>query len=303
MFMPWRISVDLMSITLLEALNSGAEFLKEKGIGNPRSSAELLLCSILNWDRVDLYLNKDNVLKTKDREKFDRFLEERASGKPIQYITGSAEFLDLEFKVDPRALIPRPETEILTLSVIEHFKKAKREKEALRIIDLGTGSGVIAVTLANVFTSSLVYATDISKDALELAEENARMHEVEQRTDFILGDLFQPLGHRNLENSVDCIVSNPPYVTDDDFENLNREIIDFEPRSALFSGNDGLSFHKRIVEASTAFLKKGGLLALEVGMGDAERLSEIIESKNLFHKTKTIKDLAGIKRIVRVLKS
>ena len=291
-----------MSITLLEALNSGAEFLKERGIGNPRSSVELLLCSILNLNRVDLYLNKDNVLKTKDKEKLDRFIEERALGKPLQYITGSTEFLDLEFKVDPRALIPRPETEILTLSVMEHFEKAKRENEALRIVDLGTGSGVIAVTLAKNLTSSLVYATDISKDALELAEENAKMHKVEHRIDFISGDLFQPLEDKNLKNSVDCIVSNPPYVRDDDYRSLASEIRDFEPQVALFSGDDGLSFHTRIVEGSRAYLKGGGLLALEVGMGDAERLFEIIESENLFHKAEIIKDLAGIKRIVKVLK-
>jgi len=291
-----------MSITLLEALNSGVELLKEKGIGNPRSSAELLLCSILNLTRVDLYLNKDQVFKDKDQNNFDKFLKERASGKPIQYITGSTEFLDLEFKVDPRVMIPRPETEILTLSVIDHFKDLRKESDPLKIIDLGTGSGVIAVALAANFKNSSVYATDISGDALELASQNATKHKVKHRIDFILGDLFQPLENRNLQDSVDCVVSNPPYVKDDDSESLSKEITDFEPRVALFSGDDGLNFHKRIVEGSRLYLKSGGLLAVEVGLGDGERLVDFIESQGLFHKAQIIKDLAGIKRIVKALK-
>ncbi len=290
-----------MSITLLEALNSGVNLLKEKGIGNPRSSAEVLLCSVLNLNRVDLYLNKDQVLKDKDKKIFDKFLEERVSGKPIQYITGSTEFLDLEFRVDSRALIPRPETEILTLSVIDHFKKAKKEKEPLKIVDLGTGSGVIAVALAANFENCSVYATDISEDALELAAENAKKNKVEDRIQFVTGDLFQPLEIKNLQGLADCVVSNPPYVRDEDSENLSEEITDFEPKVALFSGDDGLNFHKRIVEECKAYLKSGGLLALEVGLGDAERLFDFIRSEGSFHKIGMIKDLAGIKRIVKAL--
>lgn len=292
-----------MSVTLLEALNSGAKFLKEKGIGNPRSSGELLLCSILNLNRVDLYLNKDEVLKQEDKKTFDKFLEERGSGKPIQYITGSTEFLDLEFKVDPRVLIPRPETEILTLSVIEHFRGTKKDEEDLKIIDLGTGSGVIAITLAKNLKNSQVYVTDISKDALELAAENAERHKVEDRIELILGDLFEPLEDKNLQNSVDCIVSNPPYVKDDDFNSLPEEIRDFEPRVALFSGEDGLKFHRAIVQGSKTYLRSSGLLALEVGWEDGEELVEFIKTEDLYQKTTTVKDLAGIKRIVRALKS
>jgi release factor glutamine methyltransferase len=291
-----------MSITLIDALNSGTKLLKEKGIGNPRSSAELLLCSILDMTRVDLYLNKDQILKEKDKDRFDRFLEERAWGKPIQYITGEIEFLDLEFKIDPRAMIPRPETEILTLAVLNHFEKTKKETEALKIIDLGTGSGVIAVTLAKNLESSFVYATDISKDALELAGENAKRNEVEDRIEFISGDLFQPLKTRELQDLVDCVVSNPPYVKEEEYENLSQEVKNFEPKISLFSGDDGLGFHKKIVDECKFFLKSGGLLALEVGYEDGERLVDLIEAKGGFKKIEIIKDLAGIKRIVKALK-
>ncbi|MGB2698133.1 MAG: peptide chain release factor N(5)-glutamine methyltransferase [Candidatus Zixiibacteriota bacterium] len=291
-----------MSTTLLEALNSGVKFLKERGIGNPRSSAEILLCSILDLSRVDLYLNKDQVLNEKDKRKLDEFLEERASGKPLQYITGSTEFLDLEFKVDPRVMIPRPETEILTLSVIDHFKKIKKENQPLKIIDLGTGSGVIAITLAVNLKESLIYATDISEDALKLASDNATKHKVEERIEFNSGDLLQPLENKNIQNSVDCIVSNPPYVKDDDSESLSKEITDFEPRVALFSGDDGLNFNRRIVKECHKYLKRDGLLALEVGWEDGDRLDDFIQSGGLFHEIETIKDLAGIKRIVTALK-
>jgi len=291
-----------MSIILLEALNSGVNLLKEKGIGNPRSSAELLLCSILNLNRVDLYLSKDSILEDEDKKRFDEFLNQRASGMPVQYIIGLTEFLDLEFKIDPRALIPRPETEILTLSVIEHFKKAKGEGEPLKIIDLGTGSGVIAVTLAVNLKNSLIYATDISGDALKLASENAKKNKVDGQIEFILGDLFQPLKNRNLENSIDCIVSNPPYVKEDDSESLDKEITDFEPRVALFSGDDGLNFHKRIVRECKVYLKTDRLLALEVGYRDGQRLIDFIKAEGSFHQIEIIKDLAGIKRIVKALK-
>jgi release factor glutamine methyltransferase len=197
-----------MSVTLLEALNSGAKLLRERGVGNPRSSAELLLCSILNLNRVDLYLNKDQILKDKDKKKFDSFLKQRGSGKPMEYITGSTEFLDLEFKVDPRAMIPRPETEILTLAVIDHFQDIKKQSDPLKIIDLGTGSGVIAIALAVNLKNSSVYATDISEDALKLAAENAKRNKVEARIKFLLGDLFQPLETKNLRSLVDCIASS-----------------------------------------------------------------------------------------------
>jgi release factor glutamine methyltransferase len=291
-----------MSTILLEALNSGANFLKEMGIGNPRSSTEVLLSSILNLSRVDLYLNKDQVLNEKDKKRFDEFLKERASGKPLQYITGSIEFLDLEFMIDPRAMIPRPETEILTLSVIDHFKEIKEEFHSLKIIDLGTGSGVIAVTLAVNLKNSFIYATDISGDALKLAFENAKENKVEGKIEFISGDLFQPLENRNLENSIDCIVSNPPYVKEGDCETLSKDITDFEPKMALFSGDDGLNFHKRILKESMRYLRKDGLLALEVGWEDGDRLTDLIGSEGFFHETEIIKDLAGIKRIVKALK-
>lgn len=287
-----------MAQTLLETLNSATSLLKDKNIPNPRSTTELFLSSILNLKRVDLYLNKEKILSENEKEMLDFFVEQRISGTPIQYITKSTGFYRLEFKTDSRAMIPRPETETLVNEVIQHFKMLKFESEPIKIIDIGTGSGVIAITLAYELKNSFVYATDISKNALELASENARMNKVEKRIKFILGDLFEPLKNKNLYNSFDCIVSNPPYVKDSDYKNLDKEIKDFEPKVAFLSGDDGINFHKKIAEDGVKHLKKGGLLGLEVSFGDAERLVDYLYSNSSYSKIKTVKDLAGIKRVV-----
>jgi len=287
-----------VSQSILTALNFATSLLKEKNIPNPRSTSELFLSSILNLKRVDLYLNKEKILSDKEREKLDSFLEQRISGAPIQYITKSTGFYGLEFKTDPRAMIPRPETETLVSEVIKHFKKIKRESDALKIADIGTGSGVIAITLAFELKKSLVYATDISKDALDLASENAKINEVEKRIEYFLGNIFGPFDNRNLGNSFDCIVSNPPYVRDSDFENLDKEIKDFEPEAAFLCGDDGINFHKKIAEDGIKYLKEGGLLALEVALDDDEKLVEFLSSVLSYHNLRVVKDLAGIRRVV-----
>jgi release factor glutamine methyltransferase len=297
-------------MTILEALSKATEILRENKISNPHSTAEIFLFSILNLKRVDLYLNKDKILTQPENEKLNSYLQQRISGKPIQYVTGEVGFFGFEFKIDPRAMIPRPETEVLVSEIVEQFKKTKKEFDPLRIIDTGTGSGVIAITLAKELANSIIYATDISKDALELAKENAERNDVEQRIEFVYGDLFKPLKEKNVENSIDCIVSNPPYVKDSELGKLDKEIRDFEPKVALLSGEDGIGFHEKITEGAVAYLKSGGLLALEVGLGDAERLAQFISSNrqdvvktlrashNSYENIKIVKDLAGIKRVV-----
>jgi len=291
-----------MAQTLLETLNSATSLLKEKNIPNPRSTSELFLSSILNLKRVDLYLNREKILSEKEKDKLFFYVKERISGKPIQYIIKNTGFYGLEFKTDPRAMIPRPETETLVNEVIQHFKMLKIESEPIKIIDIGTGSGVIAITLAYELKNSFVYATDISKDALELALENAKIFKVEKRVEFVLGDLFDPLRNKNLVNSFDCIVSNPPYVKDSDYKNLDKEIKDFEPEVAFLCGDDGIKFHKKIAKEGVKYLKKGGLLGLEVALGDAEGLVDYLYSNSSYSEIKTVEDLAGIKRVVLGLK-
>jgi release factor glutamine methyltransferase len=288
-----------MRNTCLEILNQGVEKLRIAGIDRPRTNAELLLGAVLNKSKADLYLDKDQILTSDEIEKFNQYVKERISHRPVQYIIGTIEFFGLEFKVDERVLIPRSETETLVEVVIEHFEK----KEKPKIIDLGTGSGAIAISLAKNLKDALVYATDVSKDALEVAKENALKNMVNNQIEFICGDLFEPLKNKNLEGQMDCVVSNPPYVSEDEFENLPKEIKDYEPIVALASEGKGVLFHKKIIEGSLDLLKEGGILALEVGLGQASKVAELIQDHVAFRNTEIKKDLGGIERIVVTYKT
>jgi release factor glutamine methyltransferase len=288
----------LMGNTCLEILNQAVEKLRLAGIDRPRTNAELLLGSVLNENKVDLYLDKDRILTSDEIEKFHQYTKERISHRPVQYIIGTVEFFGLEFKVDERVLIPRLETETLVEVVIAQLVNKKNPK----IIDLGTGSGAIAISLAKNLNSPFIYATDVSKDALDVAKGNAIKNKVENQIEFLCGDLFEPLKNKNLESQIDCVVSNPPYVSEDEFETLPREIKDYEPIVALESGKEGLFFHKKIIENSVDFLKKGGLLALEVAFGQAGKVADLIRQNENYNNIEVIKDLSGIDRVVKAVK-
>jgi len=289
-----------MGKTILEALHSTTEVFWKKDIESPRIEAELLLGHILNLKRTKLYLNSQKVLTSEEEGKLQKLIKERLSGKPLQYILGEVEFYDLEFKIDSRALIPRPETEILVLKVLEHFKKEKRESDFLKIVDVGTGSGNIAIALASNLKNSFVCATDLSSDALTLARDNAKINKIEDRIEFLCGDLLTPLRGKNLEGKIDAIVSNPPYVQKEEKEILPREVKDYEPEIALFP-EEGL--YRRIIEQSSIYMKKeGGILALETGYNQAQVVKNLVEAKGDFSSIEIIKDLAGIERVVFVVK-
>lgn len=287
-----------MSNTCLEILNQAVEKLRFAGIDRPRTNAELLLGAVLNKNKVDLYLNKDRILTSDEIDKFHQFLNARISNRPVQYIIGKVEFFGLEFKVDERVLIPRPETETLVEVVIEEL----RNKENPKIIDLGTGSGAIAISLAVSLKSSFIYATDVSKEALDVAKENAIKNKVENQIEFLCGDLFEPLKNKSLEGQIDCVVSNPPYVSKEELDTLPSEIKDYEPLVALASEKDGLFFHKKILQGSVDFLKKRGLLALETAFGQAEKVAEMTRQSGDYDDIRIIKDLGGIGRVVKAMK-
>lgn len=288
-----------MSNTCLEILNQAVEKLRSEGVDRPRTNAELLLGAVLRVNKIDLYLNRDLILTPQQIEKNNHFLQERISGRPLQYIIGSKEFFGLEFKVNEYVLIPRPETETLVEIVIERLKSHSSSK----IIDIGTGSGAIAVSLAKNQKNSSVFATDISSDALIVAIENAKMNKVENQIEFFQGDLFEPLKNKNLEEKIDCVVSNPPYVSEDEFDQLPKEIRDYEPVVALKSGQEGMSFHKKITEGAVDFLKRDGILALEVGLGQAKQVAAFLEKFDKFKHIEIKKDLGGIERIVIAVKT
>jgi release factor glutamine methyltransferase len=283
-----------MSDSCLDALNRAVDRLRSEGIDRPRTNAELLLGAVLHAKKIDLYLGRDRILTPQQIDKFDEFIRERISSKPVQYIIGSTEFFGLEFTVNESVLIPRPETETLVETVIQHLKDCPQPK----IVDLGTGSGAIAVSLAKNLKDPFVFATDISPDALKVAEQNARTNQVTDQIDFLCGDLFEPLKDRKLEGVVDCVASNPPYVSREEFDRLPKEVKEFEPIVALKTDQEGTFFHEKIIRGSAEYLKEEGLLALEVGLGQAERVADLVRDSASFDRVRVMKDLGGIERIV-----
>jgi release factor glutamine methyltransferase len=255
------------------------------------NEAELVYSHVLNCDRLSLYLNKDECLGREESFRVSRILKRRLEGEPLQYILGTTEFMGLEFKVDKRALIPRPETEILVSGALEKLKLRGRPA-GLRILDLGTGSGCIAVSIAKLLPQASVWAADISLPALQLAKENARRHKVKIK--FLRSDIFSGLEKK--QDKFDLIISNPPYISRGEFGGLAKEI-SFEPVSALEAGQDGLDFYRRIIRQAAFYLTDDGLLALEAGAGQASRVKTLLDQQN-FSVLDIIKDYNNIKRAV-----
>jgi release factor glutamine methyltransferase len=272
--------------TVLKVLQWTAGYLKEKGIEGGRLDAELLLSDALILDRVGLYLNYDRPLTTVELTFFRQQVGRRARREPLQYILGRAEFWSLPFVVNPAVLIPRPDTEIL---VEEALKRASVEAN---ILDVGTGSGAIAVALAHELPGAAVEGVDISPAALEVAAENARRNGVDGRVRLGEADLA-----RLPEGPFDLIVSNPPYIPSDELAALMPEVRDFEPRLALDGGGDGLESYRLLARQAPSRLHSGGWLLLETGAGQAPAVRELLAEAGLLDVFSR-NDYAGIPRVV-----
>lgn len=262
--------------------------LKLSDIDAPVVVAGAILCFCLGCDKAFLYSHDDYVLSEAERESYFDAIKRRMTGEPLQYITGSQEFMSLDFLVTPGVLIPRQDTEILVEAVIQ----AVKNKENTTILDIGTGSGCIAISLAHFIKNCSVTAVDISKDALEVAQKNALRCGVEDRITFIESDLLSNIS----KCEFDVIVSNPPYIPAQEVETLESQVKDFEPRTALDGGKDGMDFYRRITKDAGSFLKSDGLLAFEVGFNQSRQVAEIMRES--FKDIKIKKDLAGIERVV-----
>jgi len=258
------------------------------------NEAELVLTHLLNCNRLSLYLNKDTSLGKDESALFSSILKRRILGEPVQYILGETEFMGLEFKVDNRALIPRSETEILVETAIGQLRCMGIVSP--QILDLGTGSGCIAVAIAKSFPRADVRASDISTAALQLARENACLNNVEIK--FMQSDIFDAL--KLEDNKFDLIISNPPYVSTEEFSSLTKEVF-FEPELALKAGIDGLDFYRRIIAQAAAYLKDNGLLIFEVGINQAVLVKKMLEKEG-FDQLTLIKDYNNIERVVMAKK-
>lgn len=271
--------------TILKVLNWTKGYLAEKGVENARLEAEWLLCDALSLDRVGLYLNFDKPLLDSELAALRKMVSRRAQREPLQHILGTQEFMGLDFTTTAAALIPRHDTEILVTEAL------KATPEAQDILDIGAGSGCVAIALARNLPGSTVIAIDIDPDALELARGNADRNAV--TVDFRLGSLFEPVAGCRF----DLIVSNPPYIPSADIETLQPEVRLFEPRTALDGGADGLDFFRAIIPAAPGHLKPGGWLMLEVGAGQAESVTELF-TRCGFSAIFAAKDHGGILRVV-----
>jgi release factor glutamine methyltransferase len=275
-------------MTVSELLKWGAVKLGSSGVDKPVLEAELLLAETLKIPRLELLLKKKSRVAARREKVFREYIRQRSKRIPAGYILKNAFFFGLEFHIEKGVLIPRPETELL----VEEIIKAVSGKKNLNILDIGTGSGAIAVTLAKNIPGSRVTAVDISSLALKVARVNARKLKVAKRIKFIKSSLFA-----GLKESFDVIVSNPPYVKAGDFKTLQPEV-KYEPRAALYGGKDGLDAYRKMIPLSGEHLVPAGILALEIGYRQAGRIRALLAREKIFRQVDIIEDYSGIERIV-----
>lgn len=283
-------------LTLLALLARAAEYFSAQGIDEARLQAEMLLAHVLGIQRLDLYLQFDRPLTAAEREAFRGLVRRRLGGEPLQYIVGETDFMDLRLRVNPSVLIPRPETEFLVELALE--AAAMRPAGELSVLDIGTGSGCIALAIARKIPAAKVLAIDISEDALSVARFNAVRLGI-ATVDFQRRDILAPW---TPQRTFDLILANPPYVSGGEFEQIQREIREHEPRVAVTDDGDGLLFIRRIVELAPGLLSPGGELFMEIGYGQGKAVEELIGRSGL--ETRRIHpDFAGIARVVRAVRA
>jgi len=282
-------------MSILETLNWATDYLKEHRIDNPRLDAELLLARSMGLSREELFLRLRGRVMEEERKTLEGLVWRRASGEPLQYMLGHQEFWSIDLEVDPRVLIPRPETEHLVEEALSILVKISSQNIP-SVLELGTGSGAIAISLAKEVRNIFIVATDLSGDALVVAKKNANRTGVSGKIRFVKGDLLGPF---RAGGAFDLILSNPPYLSDSEIRDLSREAKDHEPVIALSGGEDGLAFYRTLVSQVPSYLKKEGWLLLEVGIHQAGRVSDMIEARGYFQKPARIKDLSGIERVIK----
>ena len=268
--------------TLMEVLQKTKAFFESKGIDNARLEAELIFSHVLKCPRLELYLQFERPLEQEILDQLRVLVVRRSNREPLQYVLGEAPFRELTLKVDSRVLIPRPETELLIDYIIEHSARAPES-----IIDLGTGSGAIALALAQEIPGASVSAVDLSAESLVLAKENAQQCGLGNRVSFLESDWFF-----GVDGSFDIIVSNPPYLTEGEWEEAQPEVRLFEPKGALTADNEGLADLEVIMREASSLLNPSGMLALETGIGHHEYLEKLAREVG-YARTLSLKDDSG----------
>ncbi|MFW6381123.1 MAG: peptide chain release factor N(5)-glutamine methyltransferase [Bacillota bacterium] len=285
-------------MNIKELLASTESFFEKHDIPNPRLDAEVLLADLLGMDRIDLYVKFDYPLRQQELDRFRERVKRRAYREPVAYIIGQTEFMSLEFRVNNRVLLPRPETETLVERVLEICELQQWDQP--NIVDVGTGSGVIMVSLGYYLKGAKIAGIDLDEGALEVARTNIENYELGGRLKLIRGDLLEPLIRMGKDN-VDIVVSNPPYVAREDLDQLPPEVRR-EPLVALDGGQDGLELYRKLIPQSLEVLRPGGLLALEIGYNQLQAIQSLLE-KGLWKRVDPEQDYSGHDRFIFAFKA
>jgi len=280
--------------TIARILREAARQLVDAGVDSPEFDAKVLLADVLDTDINQIPLLRNQPISADQRQRLENYLRRRSNREPLQYITGETEFVGHRFRCDPRAMIPRPETELLVGTLAAH---CQRHRPEAIIADIGTGCGVIAVSLALLLPYARLYATDVSTEALQLAAENAQLRGVSDRVTFLPGAYLRPLEDAGILEQIQVVVTNPPYVATDDIQDLSPEVRNFEPQQALNGGAQGLDFYRAFLPKCER-LPHLQLLATEIGIGQAPAVSSLITEYLTATEVEILPDLAGILRII-----
>ncbi|NNF12517.1 MAG: peptide chain release factor N(5)-glutamine methyltransferase [Gemmatimonadetes bacterium] len=279
--------------SILRMILWSAEYLGGKGVETGRLDAEHLLAHVLGMQRLQLYLQYERPLTPDELDAYRPLLKRRAAREPLQHIVGVQPFRELDLEVDGSVLVPRPETEVLVQAVLDWAKESGRPD--LQALDVGTGSGAIALSLALEGPFARVLATDVDEGALRMARKNRASAGLDERVELRPGDLFQALGD---DERFDVVVSNPPYIPEGEADGLQPEVREWEPRRALFGGTDGLDVFRGLVDGASRHVVPGGLLALEVGLGQAPAVVELIQITEKYDVPRVLRDYSGRERFV-----
>ena len=271
---------------IFNILQQATEFLKSNNIKEAQLDAEILLCGILEVSRSKLYILRRELITEEQYKKYKEYLNRRITREPVDYILGNSEFMGLNFNVNSNVLIPRQETEL----IVEHANKFIKETKAKNILDLCTGSGCVAVSLAYYNDNVSVVASDVSEAALEVAKSNALINNVSEKIKFIKSDMFNNI----IDEKFDIIISNPPYVKNDEYKGLEKEIF-FEPKIAFLADDDGLTFYRIIAQKAKQYLNKKGMLLLELNSNISSKVADLF---NDFNSVSIVKDYSGLDRIL-----
>jgi release factor glutamine methyltransferase len=286
--------------TIQKLLNWITPHFEQKGIDSPRLSAEMLLSHVLDLTRIELYTNFDKPVAKEQLARLHELVKRAADNEPIAYLIGRTEFYSLELDITPDCLIPRPETELLAERAIEFLRKRQGQQF---VCDLCTGSGCIAVAIANNFPEAKITATDICESALKAAAKNIEKHDLKQKVTLLCGDLFDPIVPQMDVSKFDLIVSNPPYVSSVEYEKLETNIKDYEPKLALYAGADGLDVYRRICQEIDKFLEPDAALMLEIGYAQGPPVRDLLEKTGCFSEIIIEKDDHDNDRIVTAIKN